>query len=258
MAGRRERDNWVGDREGRVTRLSRSLAGIRWAYMPLGLLALIAVGVHAAADIVDDQLLWIVDQAHAAFGGLFGVELVGFEQRVMLARGVALLWELAVDLILALPALGYHEREARRGRLELTVEPDRPHAFFEMAKRIYTQPTTLRIIRPLASAAIVLAGACAVARMVQGQVYLSSRALIGDGIAGLAARTLALVALGLVLYALGWRAVLRNLEHADELSRQGGGARRQALTQGLLGSLLVLPLAWAALKDASPMLSFFR
>lgn len=250
----------------RVTKVSRALAGVRWAYMPVGLLALIAVGVHAAADAIDDRILWAVDQVDALFDAVFGafkatsglVDFVGFEQRVTVARGLALLWELSVDLILALPALGYHEREVRVRPLDLALHPEKTGPFKAMVRRVRTHPTTLRLIRPLASAAVVLAGACAVARMVQGQVYLSGRLLIGDGAAGIAARVLAIAVLGLVLYALGWRAVLRNLEHADELSREATGSRRRALLDGIWGSVLVLPLAWTALWDASPVLSFFR
>lgn len=249
-----------------MTKVSRALAGVRWAYMPIGLLALIAVGVHAAADALDDRILWVVDQVDAVFDAGLGafkftsglVDLVGFEQRVTLARGLTLLWELSVDLLLALPALGYHEREQRVRPLDLALHPERTGPFKAMVRRIRTHPTSLRIIRPLASAAVVLAGACAVARMVQGQTYLSGRLLLGDGAAGLAARLLAIAVLGLVLYSLGWRAVLRNLEHADELSRETAGSRRKALVQGLWGSVLVIPLAWAALWDASPVLSFFR
>ena len=34
--------------------VSRFFGAFRWAFMPLGLFALVAVGVHAAADVVDD------------------------------------------------------------------------------------------------------------------------------------------------------------------------------------------------------------
>ena len=39
--------------------------------MPLGLMALIAVGVHAAADTVDDRLLWLVQGLDAWLDGYF-------------------------------------------------------------------------------------------------------------------------------------------------------------------------------------------
>ncbi len=268
MAGRRPFQRMDPEENAsRVTKVSRALSGFRWAYMPLGLLALIAVGVHAAADAIDDRILWVVDHLDAGFDGVFGawkftsglVDLVGLEQRVKLARGLALGWELLVDLLLALPALGYHEKERSTVRpLDFALHPERTGGFKALLQRFKVQPTSVRIIRPFASAAVVTAGACAIARMVQGQVYLSGRLLVGDGTAGIAARLLAIGVLGLVLYSLGWRAVLRNLEHADELSREVRPSPRNALVHGLWGSLAVLPLAVAALWDASPVLSFFR
>ncbi len=39
-----------------ITGVSRALAAFRWIFMPLGLFALIAVGVHAGADVIDDVL----------------------------------------------------------------------------------------------------------------------------------------------------------------------------------------------------------
>src|SRR5712692_5033477 len=85
---------------------------------PPALCALVAVGVHPAADVVGELILRMVDAADAAFDGLAGrwtltaplVDLIGPSQRVFFARGVALLWELVADALLALPMLGYDER----------------------------------------------------------------------------------------------------------------------------------------------------
>ena len=44
-----------------------------------------------------------------------------------------------------------------------------------------------------------------------------------------------------------WRAVLRNLQHADTVSEEHVRTRLQALSHGLLGSALAVPLALAAL-----------
>jgi hypothetical protein len=255
---------------GSLGGLSRFLGGFRWAFMPLGLLSLIAVGVHAATDTVDDRLLTLVDVGDAAFDRWVGsvswaeglVELLPLEQRIPLARGLALAWELAVDLVLALPALGY--REAKSARED--EEPWRRHlppredttGWRALFARSLRQPTLVRWVRPLATAAVVLAGACAVARLVQGTVYLSWRELFGEGAADVAARGLALAALGGILATLGWRAVLRNLQHADAASREHVRSPWQALAYGLGGSALAVPLALAAVLDAAPVLSFFR
>jgi hypothetical protein len=236
-----------------LTPLSRFLGHWRWAFMPLGLLALIAVGVHAATDALDDRLLILVDAADARFDELVGrhalteslVELLSLERRTTLARMLALAWELAADVVLALPALGYWEEDA-------------PLSWRPLLSRCVRTPTTLRWLRPLATALVVVAGACAVARLVQGTVYLAWRELLGDAVAEGVSRALALAALVGLLWRLGARAVLRNLQHADARSLEQAPGFVRAVGTGLAGSLLVLPLALAAALDASPVLSFVR
>jgi len=251
--------------EGLVTAISRKLAGFRWVFMPLGLVALIAVGVHAAADVVDDRILWLVDHADALFDSLVGrfqataswVDLVGLEQRVKIARSVALVWELAADIILCWPALGYRERDARKPVI-FETSLSGAGGFRQLLRRLKARPTTMRVFRPLAVGLVALAGGCAVARMVQGAVYLPTRGALGDGPAGLLGRACALAALAAVLYTLGWRATLRTLQDADVMSDDGHPSAAEALWRGLPGTLVVIPLAFAALAGATPLLSFFR
>jgi len=252
---------------GPLSGLSRFLGSFRWAFMPVGLLALIAVGVHAAADTLDDRLLSLVDLMDAAFDRLVGastltegwVDLITLEQRTVIARALALAWELSADLVLALPALGYRESKAREEEpWRKYLQQDTRPTWRQLLSRSLRKPTVLRWTRPLATAAVVLAGACAVARLVQGSVYLSWRELLGDGAADAAARGLALGALAGILVTLGWRAVLRNLQHADTASEQNVRSRWQALSYGLVGSMVAVPLALAAALDASPVLSFLR
>ena len=233
--------------------------------MPLGLLALIAIGVHAAADVVDDRLLWLVDQADSLFDSLAGrfeftaslVNLVGLEQRVKLARSVALVWELAADVILCWPALGYRERNARQPVL-LESSLQGAGGFRQLVRRAIRRPTLMRVVRPIAVGLVGLAGGCAVARMVQGAVYLPTREVLGDGPAGFLGRMAALLALAAALYALGWRAVLRTLQDADVMSEDGNPSRAEAFWRGLPCTVVVIPLAFAALAGATPLLSFFR
>jgi hypothetical protein len=253
---------------GPLLGLSRFMGSFRWAFMPLGLLALIAVGVHAAADTLDDRLLSWVDRVDAIFDRLVGasrvteglVDLISLEQRTLIARALALAWELSVDVALALPALGYRESKA-----SLEEEPWRKYlqqdlrpTWRPLFARLLRKPTTMRWTRPVATAAVVLAGACAVARLIQGTVYLSWRELLGEGVADMVARGLALGGLVGILATLGWRAVLRNLQHADTASEANVRNRLQALSYGLMGSALAVPLALAAVRDASPVLSFLR
>ncbi len=249
-----------------LSSVSRFLAGFRWAFMPLGLLTLIAVGVHAAADTLDDRLLTLVDGADAAFDRAASrfalteplVDLLSLERRTHLARLLALVWELTADVVLALPALGYREQEpSAESAWRQPSVPSVP-SWRALLSRCVLRPTTMRWIRPLATALVVLAGACAVARLVQGTVYLSWRELFGEGAADLVGRGLALAVLVGLLWRLGWRAVLRNLQHADAASESHARGFAQAFAQGLPGSALVAPLALAAVLDAAPLLSFVR
>ena len=237
--------------------LSRGLGALRWAFLPLGLAALIACGVHAAADTVDDRLLWAVDALDAALDSFFSrftftqpcVNWVGLEQRVFVARGLAFIWELLADIALVAPAFGYRE-SGNTGKLS---------TWKVMAQRSLQRPTVSRIVRPLATACIVLAGACTVARMVQASFFSAVHRVLPDGLSGSFAKLLAVLTLGAVLWSLGGRAVMRNLEHAHETAERLPARRLDlAFTRGLWGSVLVAPLALAALLFASPLLSFFR
>lgn len=248
-------------RRGVLTRVSEFLGFFRWAYMPAGLFALLAVGVHAAADTVDDRLLWLVDHADALLDAAFAswsvteplVNLVGTEGRTLSARAVTFAWELLAGALIAVPALGYREEDAARVSVAA-----RPRTWRALLERVVRQPTTVRLTRPLLTGAFVLAGACAIARMSQGALYLWLRqGPAGDEFAGPFARLLAIAALLLVLATFGWRAVLRSLQHADKVSGVAT-SRLRAVRVGLVGSVLVAPIALAALLDASPVLSFFR
>ena len=54
-----------------LTRISSFFGHFRWLFMPLGLTALICVGIHAAADTVDDRLLTLVQALDAWMDGNF-------------------------------------------------------------------------------------------------------------------------------------------------------------------------------------------
>jgi hypothetical protein len=228
--------------------------------MPLGLCCLSAVGVHAAADTIDDRILWLVDHADALMDSAFAswrvteplVNLVGIEQRTLFARMVTFIWELAVGALIAIPALGYAEEKAPR--LSAT---SRPRAFRALIMRAVREPTQVRLLRPLMTFAFVIAGACAIARMVQSALFLWLRR--GPGGAEWAepfARLLAIAVLVLVV-AFGLRAVSRSLQQADAMSGASGGLLAR-LRIGLIGSVLILPMALAAFLYASPVQSFFR
>lgn len=201
------------------------VARIRWVFLPLGLCALAAVGAHAAADVVGDRVLWLVDGVDAFFDALWSkwsvtaplVDLVGLTQRTWFARAVALSWELAADALVAVPLLGYEERDAAR-----------EWAMARVLLRRLRSP--LRAVGPLATLFVSIAGACSVARMAQGSLQLALHA----GWLSALARAVSLA--GLLVF-LAPRAVFRSLEHA-------AGPRRIALE--LLAAVLLVPLMVAA------------
>ena len=218
-------------------RVLERVGRLRWIFLPLGLCALTAVGAHAAADVVSGQVLWCVDRVDAFFDAIFAswpltaplVDLVGLSQRTFFARALALAWELAADALIAIPLLGYDERD---GAVELRT------ARTLLRKR----PTPQRLVRPVATVLVAVAGACSVARMVQGSVQLALHSSLLSHFA-------AACALFALLLLLVPRAGFRALEHAD--------ARGRVFSIGIVGTLILAPMMLAALY-ASPLVSFFR
>ncbi|HTO98521.1 MAG TPA: hypothetical protein VMK66_15840 [Myxococcales bacterium] len=182
--------------------LHERAARIRWAFLPLGLCALAAVGAHAAADVVGDRVLWGVDRIDALFDALWSkwsftaplVELVGLTQRTWFARAVALIWELLADALVAVPLLGYGERDAAKEW----------QAGRDLLRRARSP---LGLVRPLAALLLSLAGAFSVGRMVQGSLQLA----LHLSWLGHLARAAVLTGLAVLLVP---RAVFRSLEHA--------------------------------------------
>lgn len=238
--------------------VSRFFGAFRWAFMPLGLFALIAVGVHAAADVVDDRLLRGVEWLDVWLDGLLAqsertaawVNRIDSRERTMIARGLALAWELAVDFFLALPALGYDELDEKERKFALVKETWRT-----LLVRVNQQPTPMRLVRPLATAIFVFGGAYAVSRLVESTLFVG---LVGDvapaEVAAPLARILAGTAMTIVLFSPAWRAVLRSLQHADATCL----ASKHPWRAGMWGSVLAFPLAVALLLEAEALLSFFR
>lgn len=228
-----------------------ALDRLRWAFLPLAMSALLAVGAHAAADVLDDRFLALADRLDAVFDAVVSrwaltrplVDLVDLEERTWFARALALSFELWADLVLALPMLGYDERVDEWGRL------------LELGRRALARPTLLRLLRAPVALCLAIAGASAVGRLVHGEVYVSLRGLLGSHGALFLARPAALLAVALVLGSIAWRAFLRALEHADLRSEP---RTPRTVLAGAFGSLPLVPLALAALLRASPLLSLLR
>lgn len=238
--------------------VSRFFGAFRWAFMPLGLFALIAVGVHAAADVVDDRLLRGVEWLDAWLDTLLAgsehtaawVNRIDSRERTMIARGIALAWELGVDFFIALPALGYDELDEKDRKFAMIKETWRT-----LIARVNKQPTPMRLVRPLVTTIFVFGGAYAVSKLVESTLFVG---LVGDvapaDVAAPIARILAGTAMTIVVFSQGWRAVLRSLQHADATCLES----THPWTAGLWGSVLAVPLAFALLLEAEALLSFFR
>jgi hypothetical protein len=232
----------------------------RWAFMPLGLFALVAVGVHAAADLVDDRVLRLVEGLDAWADGLLAqteslaawVNRIDSRERTLIARAVALAWELAVDGFIALPLLAYGEADDEVRRFAIRQETWRT-----LFARLNQQPTPMRLVRPFVTAIFVVGGAYAVSKLVESTLFVG---LVGDvapaDVAQTLARVLGGLALALVLMSHGWRAVLRALEYADARCEEvAKRSRAKPWLVGLWGSALAFPLALALLLEARSLLS---
>lgn len=232
--------------------ISRFFGAFRWLFMPLGLFALVAVGIHAAADVVDDQLLRMVEGLDAFFDTLLAksdataawVNRIDSRERTLIARALALTWELLVDFFIAIPVLAYDEPEiGERARLKFLVT------------RLNQQPTPMRVLRPVLTTLFVLAGAYSMSRLVESTAFVG---LVGDvapaEIASVLARIFGGTAMTIVVFSHCWRAVVRSLEHADAVCAKS----KHPFWSGVWGTTLGAPLALALLLDSEVFLSFFR
>lgn len=244
-------------------RVSEGAGHFRFLFMPVGLLALVAVGVHAGADLVDDRLLRLLEALDARLDSLFAqaawtrgwVDAVGSLERTVAARGLALAWELAVDVLVALPLLGYREAEAA----PLISAVRAREAAGQVLLRTLRAPTPLRVLRPLAVACFVAGGAVQVSRLVEGSLFVGlGGGLLPEGWAGPAARGAAVAAAALVLVSLGARAVGRALEHGDRASSAAVAEGRSAWTAGLWGTALAVPLGVALALEGRALLGIFQ
>lgn len=245
-----------------LKKVSSAVGTFRFAFMPLGLFALVAVGVHAAADLVDDRFLslvqWLDGHADALFGSwswtASWVDAIGSREQTLIARTVTLVWELAADLFIAFPALGYDEEE----------QPERRFAMFQketwktLFQRLNREPAPMRLVRPLVTAVFVLGGAFAVSRLVESTLFVGLQGGVAPAdVAEPIARALGGLALGVVLFSFGGRAVLRALQYADASCQQMTKLGKKPWLVGLWGNLVSLPLALALALEARVFLSLF-
>lgn len=240
----------------------------RGLFFPFGLFAVLAVGLHAGADRVDDHLAlafgWVdgVLDAAAAWGveallELFGAsagqteavtfwlqDLVNAEAEEDAARACALVLELWADLLVARAVFG-----GWRAQVPLRA----------LGRSLLAAPTVRRLFFPLAALLAAAAGVVSVAREVQVGVFGAlTGAAAADWSAPLAQAAGAL-ALVLVGGRLGAGAVYATWRWADARGRReltAGVAR--ARTAGIAGASVLLFLAVLAVTEGVPVAGTLR
>ncbi len=230
----------------------------------LGLAALLLAGAHAAADRLDDLAFTVISGMDAVLDALSGAliealgpviglaevdqlrwaqaaeGLIDLDQKIVLARGVALLLEALIALLLALPLLNPAIGLATVDRVRVALSA------------MIHDPTALLLAAPTATLLAALAGSFVVAHELEA----AARAFIAERGLGGALQLRLPVALGMVGFLassrLGARASLRALVRARALSerdRERGKSVARRRARGLFLLVAALPAAAMAFFD---------
>jgi hypothetical protein len=214
---------------------STSFLGLfRWAFLPLGLLSLVAVGVHLAADALDDALLPSLQILDVWFDALFAqssvtaswVNAIESKEQTLIARIISLALELMADFFFAIPLLGFTTSVPSTS--VLLIQPAKPKADFR-------KPVVLLL--PVITLLFVFAGSFAVSRLVESTLFLGlSGDVASPDVAAILARGLSITSVILVLLSLGIHAATDAFERAKKITQASG------YFIGLWRCLLALPL----------------
>jgi len=257
----------------------------RRLFVPVGVVCLVALGVHVAADRFDDWAFWVLDlldlQSERAYGLFADIFFSGAEEKKLAfagvvqvsdkenaARWMALGVEIFVDLRLGFGAVGafpedpmgyvlpgsklHHRLWGLVGRRLFNVKRGALHL-----KNYLKQPTIEKLYLPLAIAMAVLAGSLALFVSVDNALFAVGRRLPAEWMAWqwLSPWPAILAALTVFLR-LGVPAVLGSMARCSELSerdRRRGESMGRRVTRGLFGALLILPLIVAGLYSGTPL-----
>ena len=209
---------------------SRALGRARWLFLPLGLAACVAIGVHAAADALADVLLWRLASLSAWLGDalvelhLASAEALDAGVPTNAARGLALAWELSADVALALPLF-----------VPLDGGP------------VARTRLIWRAARAVMVVWFVVCASCALAEIGRAEVFAALMHETPD------ASRLAQLAAWLVLAIVGPTLGLRAVIHAFErpVAARAGGLE-------LVWACVVLPLFAASLAEMNALVGAFR
>ncbi len=230
-----------------------------WLY-GLAAFSLVCMGVHAAADSVDDRIAAGVESIDGAIDGLLArfdltrplVDVVGARGITTFARGAAFIWELIVDFLVGLSVFAFEKKKQTRD------------SFSAIAKEIVRQTQGLQahgarriamLVRPSLGACFVLAGSAAVGRIVQGGVTLRLQSLLGSGAPALG-QIFGLCVLGACLVVLGVDAVAASFQRASK--RDPSALLVPTWRSELWVCLTGLPLGYFALFEATAIGAFLK
>jgi hypothetical protein len=279
--------------DGPITRLSLTVGKARGLFVPCGLFAILVIGIHVGCNrldhqlfalfnivdaALDDTLTFIIQKVCALFDAsaattdlltFRAVDFIDMDTKTAAAQYGALLYELATDVLLAVPAFFYGEQTAAeklirsRGSMwdsEVTTRFSL-RTFKERIVRYFKDPTLLMIAGPLAAFCASIAGVFAVSREMEVAVHSMASKL--PSLAS-ASATIAGVLGTLVLFVVAWRmslrvtigaAVMAERRSRNDLTLSVPANKRR--TRGLLTAFIALPIALLAL-EATPMLGTLR
>ncbi len=249
--------------EGFLARLSVFVGRFRSLFVPLGLFAILAIGIHSGSDHIDDVAYGclnlmdrLADDILAAmirpvwefFGAneqttnaaiFWAVDLIDLEFKDQVARSAALIVELLADVMLAAPVFLYRERDiSLRGIVEKTMR----------------SPTVLRVVAPISGALASVAGVLITTREIQvftNAGLLSIRA--ASSFAGWLASAAGLLALVLVSWRLGWVVTVAAIRWAESRAlddERNQVPKRKRWMRGWFTAIIALPISVFAFIDA--------
>lgn len=241
--------------------------------LPLGLFSVLVVGLHVGSDRIDDHLFELFSLLDAGFdaavifliregGALVGldartisewtyraIELIDADEKTQMARTGALVVELAADFVLALPVF-VHRREGTNILL-----------LRDQARRIFRDPTLLKLSLPVAVLAAGLGGTISICREIQVLVHarIAHWSLAPEVLNFLPAAA-GFTALALVSWRILFPLLVGAIDYADRRAnddRQAVVPVKKRRLRGLVTTFVALPVALVALF-ATPVLGTVR
>jgi hypothetical protein len=242
-----------------VSFLASFIDAFRWLYLPLGLVALLAVGIHAGADGMDDRLRLIIERVDALLDNLWGrfelttpwVDVVGAVERTHLARGVALVWEVAVDFVVAWPVMRHCDERFFEGFAT-------PFTQLRTQLSSLNRSSAVRIVRPIIALVFAGAGSYAIAGLVESALFKTLQSVpLFERWSAMSARFFGLVTMVWLWVVFGVAAVLVAFAQTSKLSGRTRRAKNGFSGAAVWPLAIAIPLAVDALLG-TPVVSFFR